>query len=183
ETGSSYARKGQMLPPYDTARTLQRMSAAVARHCPSRIISLGDSFHDPGGAQRLNEADKAVISSLAASAEFVWVTGNHDGDSAAALGGTACEHIEVEGVVFRHIPTEGTVQGCEVAGHLHPAAYVSIKGRTIRRRCFIGTDQRMIMPAFGCLTGGLSITDSAFAGLWPSAPRLHLIGSNRVYSL
>ncbi|MEM8854194.1 MAG: hypothetical protein AAGD34_10885 [Pseudomonadota bacterium] len=87
------------------------------------------------------------------------------------------------GVVFRHIPADEMPKGREVAGHLHPAAYVSIKGRTIRRRCFIGTDQRMIMPAFGCLTGGLSITDSAFAGLWPSAPRLHLIGANRVYSL
>ncbi|MEM8664803.1 MAG: hypothetical protein AAGF49_11870, partial [Pseudomonadota bacterium] len=107
------------------------------------------------------------------------------GDSAAALGGESAEVWHQAGVTFRHIPTEGTPEGPEVAGHLHPAARIVVRGRPLRRRCFIGCGRRLVMPAFGSYTGGLSVTDAAFQGLWPvpPGPSVHLIGTNRVYSV
>ena len=185
ETGSSYARTGQMLPPYDTAETLARLTQAIARYTPARVISLGDSFHDRGGPERLSATDRAALDKLTNAAEFVWVTGNHDGDCVRTFLGTVCEEFALDGVLFRHIPSEGAVKGREVAGHLHPAARLVLKGRAIRRRCFVGCSRRLVMPAFGAYTGGLNVADPAFAALWPDGPppTLHLLGESRVYSL
>ena len=46
EKGSSFAARGQMLPPYDTSATLAIVEALVRRLVPERVISLGDSFHE-----------------------------------------------------------------------------------------------------------------------------------------
>ncbi|MEL6750756.1 MAG: hypothetical protein AAFO70_01600, partial [Pseudomonadota bacterium] len=46
EKGSSFARRGQLLPPYDTGITLRRLAACLTRWQPRRVVALGDSFHD-----------------------------------------------------------------------------------------------------------------------------------------
>lgn len=185
ETGSSYARTGQMLPPYDTGLTLSKLEDAVARYRPARIVSLGDSFHDPFGVERLSAETRTRLARLIDAMEMVWVCGNHEKDSAGALGGSVHEVWRCGGIDFRHIPTDGVPDAPEVAGHLHPAARIVIRGRSLRRRCFIGCDRRLVMPAFGSYTGGLSVTDPAFAALWPQGPgpRIHMIGQARVYSV
>lgn len=185
ETGSSYARGGQMLPPYDTSLTLRKLEEVVARYRPARVVSLGDTFHDPFGVERLSGEARRRIDGLMAAAEFVWVSGNHEKDCAGALGGRVCEAWTHEGVTFRHIPQDGTPEAPEIAGHLHPAARIAVRGRSVRRRCFIGCDRRLVMPAFGAYTGGLCVTDHAFVSLWPTppGPRLHLLGRGRVYSV
>lgn len=167
ETGSSYARGGQMLPPYDSAVTLALLAEAVSRHRPRRILALGDSFHDPYGAERLGPSERAVLQRILAASEVVWITGNHDHDGAARLGGVATAALTIAGITFRHVPTPGRLAAREVAGHLHPAACVAVKGRTVKRRCFVGCARRLVMPAFGCLTGGLGLRDRAFGALWP----------------
>ena len=54
----------------------------------------------------------------------------------------------------------------EIAGHLHPAAKLSMYGTTIRRPCFVGNGRRLVMPAFGAFTGGLNVLDAAFPPLF-----------------
>ena len=183
ETGSSYARRGQMLPPYDSAITLSRLAEVCRHYRPHRIIALGDSFHDPFGAERIAGEERAFLSSLCAAHDVVWITGNHDRGSPEALGGAAHETYLLAGVFFRHIPTAGRPDGPEVAGHLHPAATIEVRGRAIRRRAFIGCHHRLVMPAFGALTGGLDFSAPAFAPLWPALarPQIHMIGKRRVY--
>lgn len=184
ETGSSYARTGQMLPPYDTALTLAALTMAMDRYRPSRVISLGDTFHDTKGVSRLSPADRDHISALTGRAEFIWIIGNHEGDSAAPLGGQVSESLTVGATTFRHIPRQEPGAGAEVAGHLHPAARIVVRGRAIKRRCFVGCERRLVMPAMGRLTGGLDVRDPAFAPLWPAErPRLHLLGPARVYAV
>ncbi len=184
ETGSSYARTGQMLPPYDTGATLARLAEAVRRTAPRQLVALGDSFHDPFGPERLSVRDRQTIAALAGVADLVWITGNHDHASAAVLGGIAVEEFTLNGITFRHIPTPGPLAAPEVAGHLHPAARIEVRGRHLRRRAFVGCARRLVMPAFGCLTGGLDVTDRAFVALWPDGGAgLHLIGRDRVYSV
>lgn len=154
ETGSSYARTGQMLPPYDSAVTLARLAEVTSHYAPRRIISLGDSFHDPFGAERLSPENVATLMAIIGNAEIIWITGNHDQASAARFGGEAHDEYSLAGVTYRHIPTEGDVHSPEVAGHLHPVARVPMRGRMVRRRAFVGCALRLVMPAFGCLTGG-----------------------------
>src|SRR6202163_2217266 len=41
EKGSSFATRGVLLPPYDTAVTVSVLGAVVARHGPRSVIGLG----------------------------------------------------------------------------------------------------------------------------------------------
>src|SRR5580700_440764 len=71
EKGSSYARFGQFLPPYDTRATLLRMAEAIGRRTPARVIALGDSFHDPFAAERLGADERGLLQALSTRAHFL----------------------------------------------------------------------------------------------------------------
>src|SRR5689334_25417276 len=77
EKGSSLARFGSLIPPYDTRTTLKRMHALIARYAPSRVIALGDSFHDRDGANRLDDFERTTLASFVNSTNWVWIEGNH----------------------------------------------------------------------------------------------------------
>ena len=86
--------------------------------------------------------------------DWIWIEGNHDGRAAETLGGAVRDVLHIGALVLRHEPTEGAAPG-EIAGHLHPCARVSGRGRSVRRRCFATDGARLVMPAFGAFTGGL----------------------------
>lgn len=179
EKGSSYARSGQLIPPYDTRATLQRLAASMALVKPRRVVSLGDSFHDLGGPARMDPVDRETLRGLVSAVEWVWIEGNHDPEIPDTLGGTVCEEIIVDGLVLRHEPHVGAISG-EVAGHLHPCARVAANGRSVRARCFATDGVRLVMPAYGAYTGGLNLRDVAFAPLFPDGALALMIGRDRV---
>jgi DNA ligase-associated metallophosphoesterase len=178
EKGSSFARRGQLLPPYDTRETLQRLAGLAQRLQPACIVSLGDSFHDRTAAQRLCEADAETVRALTRAYDFVWIEGNHDPQPPADLGGRAAHDIVISGLVLRHEPTG---QAGEVAGHLHPAAAVSGRGRRVRARCFATDGVRLVMPAFGAYTGGLNVCDAAFAPMFPDGCDALMLARGRIF--
>ncbi|MFZ4687076.1 MAG: phosphoesterase, partial [Hyphomonadaceae bacterium] len=53
EKASSYAARGQMLPPYDTRATLARVGRLMQVFSPRTVIALGDSFHDRQARPRM----------------------------------------------------------------------------------------------------------------------------------
>lgn len=161
EKASSKARNGALLPPYDTRATLERLAEAMDRYDPAVVVSLGDSLHDVGAAERIEPGDRAALALLQEGRRWVWVLGNHDPRVDASLGGEPVEHLEVGGVRLVHIPTPGRTTH-EIAGHMHPAARLSVYGHTLRKPCFLGNRLRLILPAFGALTGGLNVLDEAF---------------------
>ena len=167
EKGSAFAARGQFLPPYDTGATLARLAGVIARLAPARVIALGDSFHDHAAAARLASADRERLATLVAGREWIWIAGNHDPLPPAGLGGRAMAEWALGPLTFRHEPRAGRSAG-EVAGHLHPSARVAGGGRAVRRRCFVADRERLVMPAFGALTGGLDVLDTAFRPLFPS---------------
>lgn len=181
EKSSSFARRGMLLPPYDSGATLALLSDLIARRDPRRVICLGDSFHDRFGYDRLAEENRLRLASLQRGRDWIWVTGNHDKVLPDHIGGTVAEEIEAGGLTFRHEPTPGSRPG-EVSGHLHPAAKVRGPGRSVRCRCFASDGMRMILPAFGVLAGGLNVLDGAFAPLFSgSSMRAVLIGGGRLF--
>lgn len=179
EKFSSYAKKGQLLPPYDTALTLRRLEADIARTGAEEVVALGDSFHRDEGVSSLLEADRARLLSLMQKARWTWLSGNHD-PAPHALGGLCLPALEAGGLTLAHEPRRG-VAGL-VAGHLHPAAHLFINGRSVRRPCFVHDGRLLILPAYGSGTGALNILGPAFAGLldWPSL-QVTMIGRGRVY--
>lgn len=165
EKGSSFAAKGQMLPPYDTRETLSRLANVIDRFGAETVIALGDSFHDRGAVDRMDAKDLNVLRTMQDACEWIWVLGNHDPEIADWLGGYVLPEIKVEGITLRHEP-KGAWTTHEIAGHLHPAAKISRDGFTLRRPCFIGNGRRLVLPAFGTYTGGLNILDEAFEPLF-----------------
>jgi DNA ligase-associated metallophosphoesterase len=180
EKGSSFARRGQLVPPYDTLDALTRLARLVQALDPAMVIALGDSFHDDGGAARLSPHDSSALAALQSGRDWVWIAGNHDAEP-NGLAGTHATALAVGPLLFRHTPAAGPVMG-EVAGHLHPAARVFGNGRSVRRRCFAGDGYRLVLPAFGAYAGGLNVLHSAFAGLFAAATfRAFMLGDDRVY--
>ena len=182
EKGSSFARRGMLLPPYDTGATLARLGRAIARHAPRLVIALGDSFHDGGGPARVMPQDRAALAALQRGRDWVWIAGNHDPDPARDIGGVFAKGVSLGPLTFRHEPTEGIADG-EIAGHLHPSARVAQRGRAVTRKCFATDGRRLIMPAFGAYAGGLNIRDHAFMKVFGAlAFTAHLIGDRRLYA-
>jgi DNA ligase-associated metallophosphoesterase len=180
EKGSSFARRGVLLPPYDTAATLARIALLIARYQPRCVIALGDSFHDGGGPDRLADADRTQLRALQAHRDWIWITGNHDPEPANNIGGSFGGALAIGALTFRHLPSGG--QG-EICGHLHPVARVSHRGRAVSRRCFATDGISMVMPAFGAYAGGLNIRDAAFADVFDTlAFTAHMLGDQRLYA-
>lgn len=182
EKGSSYASRGQMLPPYDTRDTLARLQAEVDTLNPTAVVLLGDTFHDRKSEGRLAEDDAERLRALARSCRLIWVIGNHDADGPQALPGETAAELSLCGLTFRHEPQQGSQAG-EIAGHLHPAAKVKAARGTVRRRCFVTDAERAILPAFGAYAGGLNVRDAAFSGLFARPPMAGALGKGRVHAI
>ena len=160
---SSYAARGQLLPPYDTGLTLARLAGDLLRTGAETVIALGDSFHRDAGTLSLSAADRAALAALTGRARWLWLSGNHD-PSPHALGGECLSQLAFGDLVFAHEPRRGQVG--LVAGHLHPSARVHMNGRSVRRPCFVHDRRIMLLPAYGASTGTLNILGPAFAGLF-----------------
>ena len=183
EKGSSYARRGQLLPPYDTGATLERLGEVVADYRPRTVVSLGDSFHDGGGAGRMPPLYRDALLRIMQGRAWVWVTGNHDPDAPADLPGDTVDELALGRLRFRHEPLKDALPG-EIAGHLHPGAVVVSRGRAVRRRCFATDGERLVMPAFGAYTGMLNVLDRACRGLFDWERFVaHMLGDARVYAI
>jgi uncharacterized protein len=183
EKASAFAKRGTFLPPYDTAATLVLLAALMLKRDPRRVVSLGDSFHDCDGYGRLTEPDRSRLTALQRGREWIWISGNHDPKLPADIGGDVAAEVTLDGLTFRHEPLHGEHVG-EVAGHLHPAAKVRGRGRSVRCRAFATDGTRMVLPAFGVMTGGLNVLDGAFARLFSGAlSRALLIGNGKLFPI
>lgn len=181
EKGSSFASRGILLPPYDTAATLAQLAAVIARTDPRTVIALGDSFHDTAAHERVAAPDRDTIAAMQAGRDWIWIAGNHDPLPPASLRGSVASEIAIGPICFRHEPT-GTPG--EIAGHLHPKARVATRSRSIERRCIASDGMRAVMPSFGAFTGGLSIRDRAFAKIFATlAFTVHLLGDKRLHAM
>nr|WP_207456882.1 ligase-associated DNA damage response endonuclease PdeM [Azospirillum sp. SYSU D00513] len=179
EKGSAFAARGRMLPPYDTRATLDRLSELLGRVKPAQVLCLGDSFHDRHAAGRMEPSDVARLKALTESADWVWITGNHDPEPPDGFGGRIAAEVVLDGLTFRHEAVPGAVG--ELSGHLHPAALVGLPGRRVRERCFAFDGGKLILPAFGAYAGGLNVLDPAISGLLRPRFDAYLTARGRVH--
>jgi DNA ligase-associated metallophosphoesterase len=160
EKASFFAAHGQMLPPYDSRETLERLALAVRETGARRVYALGDNFHDAKGVVRLESHAAGMLAALTCALDWVWITGNHDTGNAEIAGGTLAEEIAAGGLILRH-KAQGGESRPELSGHFHPRLTLSARGRRIARPCAVMSEQRLILPAFGALTGGMDAADPA----------------------
>lgn len=163
EKASFYARGGQFLPPYDSRETLERVATAIRSTGARRVFTLGDNFHDDAGMERMEPHAAGMLDALTRAVDWVWITGNHDEAMPDNAGGTLVEELEVAGIILRHKALAGETRP-EMSGHFHPRLQLKVRQRHIRRACAVigcGESARMILPAFGALTGGMDAADPA----------------------
>lgn len=183
EMASAAAARGRHLPPYDTRETLTKLAEALDAFDPRFVVALGDSLHDQDAMARMDREDLTILHMLQEDRDWIWVTGNHDPAVPEALGGRAVDQLRIDGLTFRHEPRPGRVTH-EIAGHLHPAAKVSVYGHIVRRPCFVGNGRRLVMPAFGVFTGGLNVLDDAFQPLFGNdGLNIHVLGQEGIYPI
>ena len=160
EKASFHAAGGQMLPPYDSRDTLERVALAIRDTGARRVYALGDSFHDPAAPARMEPHTTGMLAALTRAVSWVWITGNHDAGAEKSVGGDMVEEIRTGGLVLRHraCPKEPTP---EISGHFHPKLMVRARGRRIARPCAVrasggrnGTGGRVVPPPFGTPAGG-----------------------------
>jgi len=162
EKASWYAAQGQPLPPYDSHDTLDRLAALTGATGARAIWCLGDSFHDPHAADRIAPTVADRLFGQASATKLLWIAGNHDGLTGGAWGGEVADELVVDGIVFRHRSLARETRP-EISGHFHPKLRIHVRGRLVSRPCFVGDARRLILPAFGSLTGGLACADSAIS--------------------
>ena len=149
---------------------------------PETVVCLGDSFHDRTAIDRLPDDRARRDRALTGRAHFVWIAGNHDPAPPPAGWGEVAEEINDGPLIFRHEALFGPADG-EVSGHYHPVAALTVRGRGMRRRCFLTDGQRLILPAFGAYAGGLNALDPAIAQLFPDDYDALVVGRDAVRRL
>ena len=179
EKASFYASSGQLLPPYDSRETLERVASAIRETGARRVYTLGDNFHDSDGPARLEPYAAGMLAALTRAVDWVWITGNHDAQLGDQAGGTPLEELVVGGMVLRHRAAPGETRP-ELSGHYHPRLQLTVRQRRIRRPCaVVSADRagcgRMILPAFGALTGGMDAGDRAILDAMQPATRIDAV--------
>jgi uncharacterized protein len=181
EKGSSLARHGMLLPPFDSKTTLDRLVPLLRRWSARTLVAMGDSFHDAAGHRRLPPGEAARLRAIASSLRLVWVRGNHDPKPPDSLGGECAESLRAGKLTFRHQAEQNAGPG-EICGHLHPKATITARGSRVSRPCFVADARRLMLPAFGAYAGGLEVGDPAITALFPRGGRVFLLGRERLFS-
>ncbi len=175
EKASAGAVRGQLVPPYDSRTTLDRLARLVRRYAPETIIALGDSFHDTAGRSRMAAEDEARLARLEAAHKVVWIAGNHDPQASSP------SEWMIDTVTLRHQAARVTPGSIEFSGHFHPKASIITRAARITRPCFVVDHQRVVLPSFGAYTGGLDVTAAPIRSLFSRGGQVLLLGADRLH--
>lgn len=182
EHGTSMARRGVHVPPFDTFATLSQLEQVLNATQARRLILLGDSFHDDVAHAEVDDDVRQRLTAITARVDTLWISGNHDPVAPRELGGASADAVMIGGITLRHIPDRLSPGECEISGHLHPGARVVQRGRSVHGKCFAADGRRLIMPAFGAYTGGLPVSSRAFNGLFEEdAAHVWMIGRSALH--
>lgn len=155
---SGHFRKAGIATPAGlNAKNLDRLGALIKRHQPSTLLILGDLFHSHANREWLEFEDWLQDFD---DLEIQLVTGNHDllhHSFYRSAKINVHETLQMESFLFIHDPgelEEPKPSEIVVAGHIHPGIKISGKGRqSLRFPCFLFSDERILLPAFGEFTG------------------------------
>jgi len=154
----SFRAKGIPIPAGVHADDLLRLAAAIDYWQPSRLVILGDFFHD--AASQDEETLNALRAWRAACPDLAidLVPGNHDRRAGAPPADLRIaaqpQGFAIERFRFFHAPPLRPVPEPSFAGHLHPGIkFADPTGTIVRAPCFYMTENTAILPAFGSFTG------------------------------
>jgi DNA ligase-associated metallophosphoesterase len=161
EKGSYLSQFANPIPNYDSLATLKRLLSLIDDYKPDSVISLGDSIHDTHAFSRITQANKNLLQAVIDKVpQWHWVLGNHDPKLPLSFGKEQHTFLEMEKIGFCHEPSDSVSP--QIFGHFHPKATHKSRKLKINGPCLLYNETRLIMPAFGQYTGGLTIDDPVF---------------------
>lgn len=165
-----FRRQGLALPRGAADEDLNRLSTLIRRYQARQLIVLGDFLH--AAPQDQEDWMPALIEwrTQHASLALKWLLGNHDRRVALLARSLDAQCLsdpdELGGLLLCHEPPE-TTRTPSLSGHWHPVLQLRTAAR-IRKRlpAFWLAGQRLVLPAFGELTGGHPIPHRAADRSW-----------------
>ena len=181
EKGSGFREQNNFLPPYDTQETLSLLQETIKNLSPKKVLLLGDSMHDSQSFHRMPLHLKKYLEAIMVESDLVWIRGNHD----ATIRGFpwALSNVFIaKAITFRHEMQVG-FKGPEISGHFHPVGQIKFKGVKLTGRCFLLSEEKLIIPAFGTYTGGLNIKNAALSKVLTQKSKVFLIVSSSIFQV
>ncbi len=141
--------------PSDGEQANLRCIAELTQQCqPAELVVLGDLIHHPKAVSK--ELEQRVVALLETlPCPTTWVEGNHDRQSRLGpLQGQPSQSRQ--GLWLSHEPQTPPEGQLNICGHLHPVSILRQTSDQMRLPCFslVRSIPRLVLPAFGCLTGG-----------------------------
>ena len=171
EKSSYFAKLGNFLPPYDSFETLKKLEKSLNKLNVSKIILLGDIFHDKEGIKRLNKKLEKYLDYLCKKFEVIWLAGNHDG-IVRPKDAIFCKEYQIDNINFNHKSFKNTIY--ELSGHYHPKVTLKLFKRKISKPCFLVGKSKIILPAYGTFTGGIDSQDKIFKRIFKNKYKTYL---------
>ena len=178
EKGSSFGVVGQFLPPHDSEETLTKLLNTVNKHNITKLILLGDTFHDKNALSRMSERVLILFEKLIKKYEVIFVLGNHEIKMQSENIKFVKEYV-LDEIHFVHQESPKFIY--QISGHYHPVATIRTGSKKITGKCFIQQKYNLILPSFGVYTGGLNIKNSIFKEIFKKEPNVYFLGKRSVY--
>jgi DNA ligase-associated metallophosphoesterase len=148
-----FRNNGIAIPTKVNAGNWESLRQLIETFAPERVCFLGDLFHSTYNKEW--EVFQNFIKQYG-SVRFELIVGNHDILTKRHYDEAGLKQYSVlkeDPFVFSHEPMEDS-KLYNLAGHIHPGAYLKGKGRQgLRVPCFFFSPQAGLLPAFGSFTG------------------------------
>ncbi len=149
----SFQSQGIPLPSDGDGATLNALLALAHRLRPAQVVVLGDLIHSRLGLTlELRQKLQALPTLMGCPLRLIG--GNHE--RGCWLEGLVQEPSTAVGPLWLSHAPEPRAGRLNLCGHCHPVALVGDGADRLRLPCFAydETVERLILPAFGLLTGG-----------------------------
>lgn len=175
--GKEHSFRARQIPVPDgpTAGTLKLLTNSLQEVNPDHLVILGDLIHD---SNSLNPQLSHIVTNWRkqhASLKMTLVRGNHDRyverfPSSWALEEVAKLNIPASGgqsvLLVHQSPEPSQTDVHVIEGHWHPVAKIGKGADQTKARCFVQTDSKVTLPAFGPFKGGMVVSSNS-AMLYP----------------
>ena len=158
---ASFRAAGVPVPSGHSSFDLDRISQLLNSNEATRLVILGDLVHTETSYTTALGQNFRTFRARHGDVDMVLVRGNHDrhaGDAPADWGLNAvAEPYALGPFQCCHEPDAAQGAGFELAGHLHPALRVQTAREAVTLPCFWQHAHGLVLPAFGSMTGKLSV--------------------------
>ncbi len=178
EKGSSYAETGQLIPPFDSEATLNKLIYSMKINKINKIILLGDTFHDEGALERMDLKSQGLLRYILDNYNVIFILGNHENKMKLEKITFYHDYV-IDNIHFTH---EAKLNNqYQVSGHFHPVASVKVGSKKITEKCLIHSKNHLILPSFGTFTGGLNINSNIMKPYLSNYYDIFMLGKKSVY--